>query len=115
MSQKQPKRSNRRQRPPCASSLALTTLFGILFSTLMDFYPQPYIQSQLAETFATLVGTQEKPVPEEASMPFPGPPNLPKLRKDRFPSVEQRIQIYMSNWYKIYKPWSESQGSKTIA
>ena len=31
---------------------------------------------------------------------FPGPNWHPAERKDRFPSVEQRIRLYMSNWYQ---------------
>jgi Glycosyl transferase family 90 len=47
-------------------------------------------------------GTEEQDPSSSSTMAvhFRGPPDLPQNRTDRFPSVEQRIQLYMSNWYQ---------------
>jgi Glycosyl transferase family 90 len=66
---------------------------------------QPPPAAAAAVALKDLVAAAIKKAPPTTGMrdprlDFPGPDWHPAERRDRFPSVEQRIRLYMSNWYQ---------------
>ena len=69
-------------------------ILATMEQSLVRYRQEPFIIS------AVLVDNNISDIFGTAPIDFPGPEWHPTERSDRFPSVEARIQLYMSNWYQ---------------